>query len=250
MKTKSPRRAIHTQENRALLRTRPSSRRLTVCPISRHPGLVATMQRLLETSGLKVLLPHSASNQNSNYNSDDGNELDIKRLPPAAVFVVDANRANLGIEALIERIHALHPRSRLIVIKETLKDERVFPYLRLGVRGVVRYADAENELANAVKVVSTGDFWISREQLVRFIDWMLTAPISRGTLNDPGTLRRRERQVLSSILSGLTNKEIASDLNISERTVKFYVSRLLQKLGAQRRTDLIARHYQLWPPNL
>jgi DNA-binding NarL/FixJ family response regulator len=151
------------------------------------------------------------------------------------------------MEALIDRIRAEQPRSRLLVVKETLKDEKVFPYLRLGVRGVVRYTDAESELAEAVKKVVEGDFWVSQKQLVRFVDWLLSTPSYRRTLGEPGTLSRREREVLISILNGLTNKEIASDLNISERTVKFHVSRLFQKFGAQRRSDLIAKQYQLWP---
>jgi DNA-binding NarL/FixJ family response regulator len=150
-------------------------------------------------------------------------------------------------EALIERMREEYPRARLLVVKETLRDEKIFPFLRLGARGVVRYADAESDLAKAVTAVVKGDFWLSREQLVRFVDWILSTSTYRRKLNEPGPLSRREREVLPSILGGLTNKEIASALNISERTVKFHVSHLLHKLGAHRRADLIANHYRQWP---
>ena len=118
--------------------------------------------------------------------------------------------------------------------------------MRLGVRGVVRYADAESDLVTAVKTVMDGDFWVQPRQLARFVDWLLAAQAYRGAL-DPGSLSRRRREVLVAVLSGLTNKKIASTLNISERTVKFHVSHLLQKLGAHRRAELIAKQFKLWP---
>jgi DNA-binding CsgD family transcriptional regulator len=57
-------------------------------------------------------------------------------------------------------------------------------------------------------------------------------------------LSRREREVLDSLLENLANKEIASRLNISERTVKFHVSNLLNKFGVRRRADLILLCFQ------
>jgi len=249
VKSEAPQREIpvRKQEDSASLRVADLSRRLTVCPISRHPGLVTTMDRLLEAAGFRVLSLRPEQTRDAGRYSGRGNGIGAERLPHASVFVLDANSASLATEALVDSIRARYPRSRLLMIKETLRDEKVFPYLRLGVRGVVRYADAENQLAKAIKAVSGGDFWVSREQLVRFVDWVLSTPAYRGTLSEPGSLSRREREVLMSILSGLTNKEIASALRISERTVKFHVSHLLQKLGAHRRADLIAKQYQLWP---
>jgi DNA-binding NarL/FixJ family response regulator len=57
-------------------------------------------------------------------------------------------------------------------------------------------------------------------------------------------LSRREREVLDALLENLANKEIASRLNISERTVKFHVSNLLSKFGVRRRADLILLCFQ------
>ncbi len=247
MRSKPSYRGTRVRGSDAPLRVRSLTRRLTVCPIFKHPGLVTTMEHLLTAAGFKVLSLRFEHGQDPDRYSSRGDGIDIELLPHAAVFVLDANSASPGAAALVERIRGRYPRARLLIIKETLKDEKVFPYLRLGVRGVVRYADVGNDLAKAVRAVAGGDFWVSREQLVRFVDWVLSAPAYRCTPIEPGALSRRERDVLTSILNGLTNKEIASELNISERTVKFHVSHLLQKLGAQRRGDLIAKHYQLGP---
>jgi DNA-binding NarL/FixJ family response regulator len=205
------------------------------------------MENLLAAAGFKVLSLRKMNSLQEDRHPVPGNDMDAERLPRAAVFVIDANSSSAGTETWIEHIHSRYPRARLLMIKETLKDDKVFPFLRLGVRGVVGYTDTENDLAEAVKAVVGGDYWVSREQLVRFIDWVLSVPAYRWTPNEPGSLSPRENDVLTSILGGLTNKEIASNLNISERTVKFHVSHLLRKLGANRRADLIAMHYQLGP---
>ena len=223
------------------------TRRLAVCTISKHPGLLTTMARLLSNGGFKVMPLRLEREQDLGPQSGREGNHDQKPLPHASVFVLDGSSLNLGTEALIDRIRTQYPRARLLVVKETSKDNQVFPYLRLGARGVVQYADAEKDLADAVKAVADGDFWVQRKQLVRFVDWVLATPSYRSTLSGPGSLSRREREVLVSILEGLTNKEIASSLNISERTVKFHVSHLLQKFGAHRRADLIVKQYQLWP---
>jgi len=225
---------------------RSSTQRITVCPISRHPGFIATLERLLGGAEFKLCPLRLETNPERGPRLVRGKPQRTE-LPRASVFVLDLSSTNMETGALIERIRSEQPQARIVVVKETAKDENVFPYLRLGVRGVVRYADAENDLATAVKSVTEGDFWVQPRQLGRFVDWLLSAPGDRGAMNDPGTLSRREREVLVSVLSGFTNKEIASTLNISERTVKFHVSHLLQKLGAHRRADLIAKQYKLWP---
>lgn len=164
-------------------------------------------------------------------------------LPSAAVFVIDLSTMPLEAEALMERIRSGQPRSRVLLVKETAQDDKVFPWLRMGARGIVRYADIDRDLATAVKAVHAGDFWVEPRQLARFIDWILAAPSHSAPRAEAAVLSRREREVLTSLLNGCTNKEIAAELAISERTVKFHVSQLLRKLGAQRRGDLMARQY-------
>jgi DNA-binding NarL/FixJ family response regulator len=234
-------------DDRVTVRSLSSSRRLAVCLISRHPGLLTSLEHLLSGGRFKVTTLCVGRDQDFLPLPGHGKQRESEQLPQASVFVIDGNSLNIGTEALIERIRVQYPGARLLIIKETTKDERVFPRLRLGVRGIVPYADVGKDLANAIEAVSGGDYWVQRKQLVRFVDWLLARPSYRGTLSEPGPLSRREREVLVSVLAGLTNKEIASSLNISERTVKFHVSHLLQKLGAHRRSDLIAKQYQVWP---
>lgn len=224
----------------------PTSPRISVCPISRHPGFIATLERLLSGEQFKLSPLRLESNLDRRPRLVR-DKPQPQSLPRASVFVVDLSSTHMETGALIERIRSEQPQARTVMVKESAEDEKIFPYLRMGVRGIVRYEDAEKQLARAVEAVQDGDLWVPRKQVARFVEWLLSSTSYRGTLSEPGMLSPREREVLVSVLSGLTNKEIASTLNISERTVKFHVSHLLQKLGAQRRADLIAKQFKIWP---
>ena len=77
-----------------------------------------------------------------------------------------------------------------------------------------------------------------------FVDSILTGQGRRLKTDTVTNLSRREQEVLDSLLENLSNKEIASKLNIAERTVKFHVSNLLSKFGVRRRADLILLTFQ------
>jgi len=215
------------------------SRRLGVCVLSPHPGLLEGMERLLKSSSFKLTLLR--------LKSGSGFDLERMPLPQAPVYVVDGSSEGPAIENLIEAIRRRNPKAHLLVMIETSKDERIFPYLQAGAKGVVGYDDVGTDLARAIKFVAAGGFWIPRRQLARFVDTIVSESQHVTALKDPGRLSRREREVLMAILQGLSNKEIGSKLNISERTVKFHVSNLLAKFGVQRRSDLILKHYRIWP---
>ena len=215
------------------------TRHLAVCMLSPHPGLLEGMQSLLSSTGLKLSL----------LRLEPGPGFDLERLdiPQASVYVVDASSEGPAIERLIEAIRQRDPKAPLLVMIESAKDDRTFPYLQAGAKGVVRFADIRTDLARAIKLVAAGGFWIPRTQLARFVDSIVSESPHVTALKDPGHLSRREREVLMTILQGLSNKEIGTKLNISERTVKFHVSNLLAKFGVQRRSDLILKHYRIWP---
>jgi DNA-binding NarL/FixJ family response regulator len=71
---------------------------------------------------------------------------------------------------------------------------------------------------------------------------------TQDTVHPPDVrMSQRERQIANALLKNLTNKEIANELNISERTVKFHVSNLLSKFKVQRRSDLLVLWYGQGP---
>jgi len=141
---------------------------------------------------------------------------------------------------LLER----HPDSRLIVVGEQHNEANSFSLLRSGVKGLLTYVEARDQLIRALPLVATGGFWVPRQLLSGFVDSILTGQGRRLKTDSVTNLSRREQEVLDSLLENLSNKEIASKLNIAERTVKFHVSNLLNKFGVRRRADLILLTFQ------
>ncbi len=76
------------------------------------------------------------------------------------------------------------------------------------------------------------------------MDVVIADARGRGALADHGHLSCRKREVIDFLLSGLSNKEIASKVNISERTFKFHVTEVLSKFGVPRRSGLMPLHFQ------
>jgi DNA-binding NarL/FixJ family response regulator len=171
---------------------------------------------------------------------------DLRALDPpkANVYVVDAHAAKPATGALLTNLLERCPESRLMVVGEQHNDANSFSMLRLGVKGLLTYVEARDQLTRALPLVAAGGFWVPRSVLSGFVDSILSGQGRRLKTDSVTNLSRREQEVLDSLLENLSNKEIASKLNIAERTVKFHVSNLLSKFGVRRRADLILLTFQ------
>ncbi len=211
-------------------------RRLAVCLLSPHVLALDSFKRYLPPGEFRVhsqtLAPLLAA---------DPQQL---RLPRAEVYLLDGATAWPAAATLVAAIEDHHPRGRLVVVGENFNETTAFPLLRLGVKGLLHYADVPKRLGLAVKGVAAGGFWVPRDLLSRFVDWVLSRVRVRSLPAGSPGLSAREKDVLEALLANLANKEIASKLNISERTVKFHVSNVLAKFGVRRRADLIVLSYQ------
>lgn len=163
-------------------------------------------------------------------------------IPKNRVCIVDGNGPPNMVEAFVSTVITTNPNARVIVLLEELSDVISFSLLRAGVRGLMAYSLLRSQLHPALEMVAHGGYWIPRDLLARFVELVRRQRPARCVSNL--LMSRREREVLTRLMENLSNKEIASQLNISERTVKFHVSNLLAKFGVQRRADLIVLMYQ------
>ncbi len=217
--------------------TKRMSPKLTVCLLSPHPLVLTEFERLLgKASQFKVIAKQLESTLAP----------DLRNLEPpkAQVYVIDAHAARQATGALLTNILERVTDARLIVVGDAINDANAYSLLRLGVKGILSYAEARDQLARALPLVSQGGFWVPRSVLSGFVDSILTSQGRRLKTESITNLSRREQEVLDSLLENLSNKEIASKLNIAERTVKFHVSNLLNKFGVRRRADLILLTFQ------
>ena len=156
----------------------------------------------------------------------------IARLRPDVVLL-DLELPGVGGVEAITRLIEANPSGQVLVFTAYDADERVMGALRAGAKGYLLKGATTDEIARAVRVVAAGGSALEPRVAAR-----LVAEVSgpRGA----GSLTARERQVLQLIAAGLPSKQIARELSISERTVKFHSHSLLRKLGAENRAQAVA----------
>ncbi len=208
---------------------------MTVCLLSPHPLVLSEFTTLLTKFSLKV--------KSSQYDSPRPSQTREMDLPHCPLYIVDAYTSTPAA-VLISEIIDKYSDARVIALGERFDDSNSFPLLRAGAKGLLTYAEARSDLPRAVEAIFNGSFWVSRVLLARFVDSILPSARNRQVISGPAGLSRREREVLQAVLENLSNKEIAGQLNISERTAKFHVSNLLAKFGVQRRADLILMYFR------
>ena len=162
---------------------------------------------------------------------------------PGSVCVVDGCYPAIATRSLVAALLDASPETRVVVVAQDLAEPFAFPLLQAGVKGLITYAGAHRQLLPALAAVSKGGYWVPRVLLTRFLDAFLAPSIAPFPWR-PTSLSRREQDVLDALLQNLSNKEIASRLDIAERTVKFHVSNLLAKFRVQRRADVILHSFQ------
>jgi two-component system, NarL family, response regulator LiaR len=137
-----------------------------------------------------------------------------------------------GIEA-IRRIRAERPATRVIALTSFLDDDKVFPAVRAGAAGYLLKDVQPQELVRAIRTVYAGESLLHPAVTAR----LMAEVAERGRPAARDQLTEREREVLGLIARGLSNKLIARELGIAEKTVKTHVSNLLGKLGVTDRTQ-------------
>lgn len=212
-------------------------RDLTVCLLSAHPLVLGELEKLLCRPGFRIVTKQLESSL--------APELRRVQVPKTGIYVIDAHASQQATAALISNILEANPPARLIVVGEKFNEANSYSLLRMGVKGLLTYAEAREQLPRTLPLVAEGGFWVPRVLLSNFVDSILDGAHGRQFKNAASAdLSRREQETLETLLENLSNKEIASKLNISERTVKFHVSNLLSKFGVRRRADLILLCYQ------
>jgi DNA-binding NarL/FixJ family response regulator len=137
-----------------------------------------------------------------------------------------------GVGAMRELRRRL-PSARVIVLTSFAEDERLLPAIQAGAAGYLLKNVAPAELARAIRAAHAGEALIDPVVAARLVDAIAQPP---GTAA-PEKLTAREQEVLALIARGYSNKRIAIELGIAEKTVKTHVGHVLAKLGVTDRTQ-------------
>jgi two-component system, NarL family, nitrate/nitrite response regulator NarL len=157
--------------------------------------------------------------------------------PDLLLLDISMPRSN-GLEALRELQPSLE-RTRTIMLSATMEKAQLLTALRLGARGVVPKDSTTERLFDAMMRVMAGDFWIAQSMISDLVDVVRTlADGDNGAARRPFGLTPREREVLTLVVEGCPNKEIAQRFAVSEETIKHHLTRMFDKVGATNRLEL------------
>jgi DNA-binding NarL/FixJ family response regulator len=195
----------------------PRRIKTAVCVIEHKSSIFSRLFHVLQTEPhIKVCTPQEMRNCES---------------ADARVFVVDRRTVSVPLSQLSLQIDIEYPEAKVLVIDDALSTKELCTILLSGAHGFVSYDELETDLLDAIWTVASGRLRIATEILEAFILH------SRTTLKrkQQSSLTERERNIAALVGRQLSNKEIASVLQITESTVKFHLANIFGKLGVRTR---------------
>jgi DNA-binding NarL/FixJ family response regulator len=202
-------------------------------------------------AGLRVLIADTPDLDVVGEAGTGAEAVELARDLRPDVVVMDIRMPGMdGIEAT--RIITAEPAAIRVVVLTTFDDDDyVYGALRAGASGFLVKDMALDDILAAIRVVAAGDALIAPSVTRRLIAQFAGQTEPRRLQRDMDGITEREREVLTMVGRGLSNAEIAASLFISAATAKAHVARLLAKLGARDRVQLVIVAYQagLVPPS-
>jgi two-component system, NarL family, nitrate/nitrite response regulator NarL len=197
-----------------------------------HPIFRDGLRRLLEAeSDLKVI-----------GEARDGAEAVklARQLKPDIMLLDLAMPKHPGLEALRDLSNGEANSVRVILLTAAAEKKEIVEALQLGARGVVLKDSATQLLLKAIHTVMAGEYWVGRESVSNLVQYLRNLVQSSG---DEAKQRKfgltpRELEIVSAVVAGFANKEIAEYFKISEDTVKHHLSNIFDKLGVSTRLEL------------
>ena len=197
-------------------------------------GLVA--DEPIRLAGLASILDQPAQQGQPRLLPVVGSMTELLASADLEYLVFDLHGSSSGLEVL-GHIRRTRPDIRLIVIGPEGDEELVLNSIIAGARAYLDLTAGPEVVRKAVEIVTCDSIWAPRRLLSKLIDRLLN--VRDSSLTNAGMqLTAREKQVLELILTARSNREIAAQLGIEERTVKAYVGRLMRKTGADNRIKL------------
>jgi DNA-binding NarL/FixJ family response regulator len=142
---------------------------------------------------------------------------------------------------LLRWLRISHPTIASVVLAENDERDLVINALRVGARGIFHFSNSPFRLlCKCIECVSRGEVWLNNEQMQYAVDALAEVSTLRVVnANGRSLLTPREEQVVALVADGLTNRQVAEELGLSEHTIKKYLLRIFDKVGTSSRVELV-----------
>ena len=149
------------------------------------------------------------------------------------VVLLDIAMPGWGGLVTAEKITTACPATRIVMLTVFEDEDKLLAAFQAGARGYVLKGVSARELANVVRATANGEVYVSPSLAAGIL-----VALTRGRAADPlEELTERESQILTLVGQGLTNREIGERLHLSEKTIKHYITNILQKLQVRSRVE-------------
>ena len=200
--------------------------KIKVALVDDHPLYLAGLRQFVEQSADFELVGEGTSGADA---------LAIAELVAPDLMLLDIDLPGGGIETA-KAIARAAGSVKIILLTASDRQDHVAAALEAGARGYVLKGVTASELNPALHSVFNGDTYVTPGLATRLLINMLRAEPA-SLLREPTDLTPRELEILEMIGAGRTNKEIARELSISDKTVKHYLANIMQKLNVRNRVE-------------
>jgi two-component system, NarL family, nitrate/nitrite response regulator NarL len=205
------------------------SDRIRVAVVDDHPLFREGVAQVIRSSHALEVVGEGAT-------ADDAIRIAKNDLPD--IILLDVNMPGGGIEAA-RAIARECPIVKLIMLTVSESEEHVTQALETGAHGYVLKGTSGSELISTLCAVARGESYVTPGLAARLLTQTNPRTPVAAHHHDLPDLTERENQILDHVARGLTNKEIAKNFDISEKTVKHYMTNIMQKLNARNRVEAV-----------
>jgi NarL family two-component system response regulator YdfI len=191
---------------------------------------------LVVREGLRTILEVAGDIESAGEATDGAEAVRLAAELMPDVVLMDLRMPNVDGLAAIRQIKARHPEIQIVILTTYDDDEKIVQGLQAGARGYLLKDCGRQALFDTIRAAARGESLLP-SAVVEKVVAHLTSPQPAPA---PALLSDRERQVLERIAQGAANKEIARQLQISERTVKAHATSIFNKLGVSSRAEAVA----------
>jgi len=209
--------------------------------MAHHISVVIADNHRLIREGLSLMLQREA---NIDIIGEAVNGLQtiniVKDLKPDVVLL-DIKMPEMDGIQVLPSIRSKSPKTKTLMLTSTNDEDGIFQSLKIGAKGYLSMDSSATDLTKAIKAVQRGELWVERKLMSKFFE---NEAANNSNEKNPRKktlegLTVREQEVLRHLAAGLSNKEIAEDLFISEKTVKSHLNSIFKKLSVTRRLQAI-----------
>ncbi|SCZ13506.1 response regulator [Microvirga guangxiensis] len=201
---------------------------ISIALIDGHPVTIEGLRHVLAAHGTFTIVACGESSRDA---------IAIAEQHRPALMILDLAIPGNAVAAISD-IRARYPGLGIIVFTAAPGVDYAVNAMEAGARGYVSKSCTPEEIVSAVRTVVAGDTYVSQNFANEVITALRNASVRRIAMQAL-RLSVREEQIVQFLLGGKTNREIASQLGITERTVKHYMTVLMQKLNARNRVEVV-----------